>query len=434
MRYEAINPELFIYNRKRFMRKMQPEAIAIFQSNDLMPRTGDTFFPFRQNTGLFYLSGLDQPETVVVLFPDCIKDGFQEVAFIKRTDKATSLYDGEPLTKKRAREISGIPRIYWLDEMERILHELILLAKRIYLNLNEHDRFQTGITDRSLRFAQELQQRFPLHKYHRAQPILKKLLMIKSPLETAIIRRAVDITGGAFERVLQFVGPGKKEYEIEAEITHEFIRQGANGHAYDPIVASGKNNCVLHYTQNNQVCQPGALLLLDFGAEYANYAADLSRTIPVSGQFTERQRAVYDAVLRCLNQAKQLLLPGITMDEYHKEVGRMVESELLQLSLLDQTDIKQQSADKPAYKRFFMHGTSHHMGLDVHDAANRYDPIQAGMVFTCEPAIYLREESFGIRLENDILVTDNGPIDLSERIPIEAEEIEELMQAALAIS
>lgn len=434
MRYEAINPELFAYNRKRFMRKMQPDAIAIFQSNDLMPRTGDTFYPFRQNTGLFYLSGLDQPETVVVLFPDCIKEGFQEVAFIKKADEASALYDGEGLTKAQAREISGIDRIYWLDDMERVLHELILLAKRIYLNLNEHDGFRTPTKDKSLRFAQELQQRYPLHKYHRAQPILKKLLMIKSPLETAIIKRAVDITGGAFERVLQFVRPGRKEYEIEAEITHEFIRQGANGHAYDPVVASGENNCVLHYTQNNQVCQPGELVLLDFGAEYANYAADLSRTIPVSGQFNARQRAVYDAVLRCLRQAKQMLLPGTMMDEYHKEIGRMMESELLELGLLDRTDIKQQSDKKPAYKRYFMHGTSHHMGLDVHDAANRYDPIQAGMVFTCEPAIYIKEEGFGIRLENDILVTDEGPVDLCERIPIEAEEIEEQMQAALAIS
>jgi Xaa-Pro aminopeptidase len=383
---------------------------------------------------LFYLSGLDQPETVVVLFPDCIKGGFQEVAFVKRTDDATALYEGDLLSKEQTRAISGIQRVYWLEDMDRILQELILLAKRIYLNLNEHDRFRTPVMDNNLRFARALQERYPLHKFHRAQPILKKLFMIKSPLETAIIQQAVNITADAFGRVLQCTRPGRKEYEIEAEITHEFIRQGANGHAYPPVIASGANSCVLHYTANNQVCRAGDLLLLDFGAEYANYAADLSHTIPVSGQFSDRQRAVYNAVLRCLNQAKQMLLPGTTMDEYHKEVGRMMEAELLQLGLIDKTDIKNQNEQHPVYKRYFMHGTSHHIGLDVHDASNRYDPIQAGMVFTCEPGIYIREEGLGIRLENDILVTDEGPVDLTAQIPIEAEEIEELMQEAMTMA
>lgn len=432
MRYDPVNPALFQFNRKRFMRKMQPDSIAIFQSNDLMPRSGDTFFPFRQNSGLFYLSGLDQEDTVLVLFPDCIKEGFQEVAFIKRTDEHTAMWEGAKLSREEAGAISGIERIYWLDEMDKILHELILLSRRIYLNLNEHDRFQSEVLTRDVRFSKQLMERYPLHKYHRSQPILKKLAMVKSQFEVELIKRSIDITGKAFRRVLEKTRPGMMEYELEAEVIREFIRNGASGHAYEPIVASGRNNCVLHYIQNNQQCKDGDLLLLDFGAEYANYASDLSRTIPVNGQYTPRQRAVYEAVLRVLKGARQMLVPGTTIEEYHKEVGKMVESELLKLKLLDKTDIKNQDEKYPAYKKFFMHGTSHHLGLDVHDLSHRYDPIQAGMVFTCEPGIYIREESLGVRLENDILVTDHGPVDLMADIPIEAEAIEELMHAEVA--
>ncbi|MCB0559023.1 MAG: aminopeptidase P N-terminal domain-containing protein [Lewinellaceae bacterium] len=431
MRYDAIDPKLFQFNRKRFMRKMQSDSIAIFQSNDLMPRSGDTFFPFRQSSGLFYLSGLGQEETVLVLFPDCIKEGFQELAFIKRADEHTAIWEGQKYSKEEASKISGIEKVYWLDEMDAILHELILLSKRIYLNLNEHDRFQSAVLTRDVRFAQQLMERYPLHKYHRSQPILKKLAMVKSPIEVELIQRSIDITGKAFRRVLENTRPGVMEYEIEATIIHEFIRNGANGHAYDPIVASGNNNCVLHYIQNNQKCKEGDLLLLDFGAEYANYASDLSRTIPVNGQFSARQRSVYDAVLHILKGARQMLVPGTTIEEYHKEVGKMVESELLKLKLLDKTDIKNQDEKYPAYKKFFMHGTSHHLGLDVHDLSNRYDPIQAGMVFTCEPGIYIREEGMGVRLENDILVTDHGPVDLMADIPIEAEAIEEMMNVEM---
>ena len=433
MKYETIPSSLFEMNRKRFMRKMQPDSIAIFQSNDLMPRSGDTFHPFRQNSGLFYLSGLDQEECALILFPDCIKEGFQEVLFIKRTNETIAIWEGEKYTKEKATAISGVEQVFWLDEMPDILHELILLSKRIYLNLNEHDRFSTPVPSKDLRFAKQLQETYPLHKYHRAQPILKKLAMVKSPIEVALIKHAVQLTGQAFQRVLAFTQPGRKEYEIEAEIIHEFIRKGANGHAYEPIIASGKNSCVLHYVQNNQVCQDGDLLLLDFGAEYANYAADLSRTIPVNGQFSPRQRSVYEAVLRTLKSAQQLLVPGTTMEEYHKEVGHMMESELLSLGLLDKTDIKNQHPKRPAYKKYFMHGTSHHLGLDVHDLSNRYVPIQAGMVFTCEPGIYIREENIGIRLENDILVTDDGPIDLMSEIPIEVEEIEEYMNVGKGV-
>ena len=431
MRYQPINPELFKLNRRRFTRKMLPDSIAIFHSNDLMPRNGDTFHPFRQNSDLFYLSGLDQEETVVVLFPDCVKEGFQEIAFIKRTDEFIAIWEGEKLTKEKATAISGIQKVYWLDQMDNILNELILLSKRIYVNPNENDRFNSAVEDRNLRFAKALQQRYPLHKYHRSQPILKKLAMIKSPLEIEIMERAINITGDAFKRVLEFVQPGVMEYEVEAEVTHQFIKSGANGHAYEPILASGANSCVLHYVKNNQKCKEGDLLLMDFGAEYANYAADLSRTIPVSGQFTDRQRKVYDAVLSVMNGAKELLVPGTILEDYHKEVGKMMESALLDLKLLTPSDIEKQDPSYPAYKKYFMHGTSHHLGLDVHDLANRYDPIQAGMVFTCEPGIYIREEGIGIRLENDILVTDAGPVDLMANIPIEAEEIEELMNAGV---
>lgn len=429
MRYSMINPALFELNRKRFARKMKPDSIAIFNSNDLMPRNGDTFFPFRQNSDLFYLSGLDQPETIVVLFPDCIKEGFQEVAFIQNSSPLSEMWEGKRYSKEEATKVSGIKKVYWLSEMPQILNELVLLSKRIYVNTNENDRFNSDVPSRNMRFAKKLKDRYPLHKYHRAQPILKKLAMIKSSYEVDLMQKSIDITGKAFRRVLEFTKPGVWEYDIEAEITHEFIRNRAAGHAYSPIVASGKNACVLHYMNNDQECKRGDMLLMDFGAEYANYAADLSRSIPVSGQFTDRQRAVYNAVLRVMKQAKTYLVPGITLEEYHKEVGKMMESELIALKLIDKTEVKNQKATHPIYKKYFMHGTSHHLGMDVHDRSNRYDPIQAGMVFTCEPGIYIREENLGIRLENDILVTDQGPIDLMANIPIEAEEIEELMNA-----
>ncbi|GJM33401.1 MAG: Xaa-Pro aminopeptidase [Saprospiraceae bacterium] len=431
MKYEPLSPELFKLNRQRFARKMTSDSIAIFHSNDLMPRNGDVFYPFRQNSGLFYLSGLDQAETVVVLFPDCIKEGFHELAFIQRTNDYLATWEGHKYTKEEARKASGIEKIYWLDEMDNILHELILLAKRVYINLNENDRFHSEVPSRDMRAAHRLTDQYPGHKYHRAQPILKKLMMIKSPYEVEIIKHAINITGKAFHRVLEFVEPGRMEFEIEAEITYEFIRNRANGHAYHPIIASGKNGCVLHYSQNDQMCKAGDLLLLDFGAEYANYASDMTRTIPVSGQFTPRQREIYDAVLRVMEAARSMLVPGNTLEEYQREVGKTMEKELIKLKLLNKTDIKNQDPTHPAYKKYFMHGTSHHLGLDVHDLSNRYDPILAGMVFTCEPGIYVPEENIGIRLENDILVTDTHPIDLMSQIPVEAEEIEELMNAGV---
>ncbi len=427
MKYEALNPELFKLNRARFTRQMLPNTIAIFQSSDLMPRNGDTFYPFRQNSSFFALSGLDQAESVVVLFPNCIKDGFHEIAFVKKTNDFIARWEGHKYSKAEASAISGIEKIYWLEEMDNILHELILLSSGIYLNSNENDRFHSSILSRDTRYALELKTKYPLHTFYRAAPILKNMAMIKSHYEIEVMQEACDITNKAFKRVLNFVKPNVMEYEIEAEIIHEFLRNRANGHAYEPIIASGKNACILHYCDNNQQCKDGDVILMDFGAEYANYAADLSRSIPVNGQFTTRQKAVYNSVYRVMQEAMSMLVPGTMLDEYQKEVGKLMESELLDLKLLDKTDIKNQDPNYPAYKKYFMHGTSHHLGLDVHDLANRYDPIQAGMVFTVEPGIYIEAENLGIRLENDIVVTDEGPYDLMMDIPIEAEEIEELM-------
>ncbi len=432
MRYDPINPELFKLNRRRFTQKMKPDSIVIFLSNDLMPRNGDTYYPFRQNSDLFYLSGLDQEETVLVLFPDCIKDGFHELAFIKRTNEHVTIWEGEKYTKEQASEISGIERIYWLDEMEYILRELILLSKRIYLNTNEHDHFRSDVLTSDKRFAHKLMEQYPLHKYHRAQPILRKLSMTKSHFEVDLIQRSIEITGKAFQRVLGFVRPNVMEYEIEAEITHEFIKNRAHGHAYEPILASGPNTCTLHYTRNTRQCQDGDLLLMDFGAEYANYASDCTRTIPVNGLFTARQRQVYDAVLHILRSAVKLLVPGKTMDEYNEEVGKIVEEQLVSLCILTREEINRQSKSYPAYKKYFMHSISHHLGKDVHDLSSRYAPLQAGMVLTVEPGIYLREENIGIRLENIILITDQQPIDLTKNIPIEAEDIEHHMSSTLS--
>ncbi len=431
MKYKPLSPELYRLNRRRFTSQMKPDSIAIFQSNDLMPRSGDQFFQFRQNSALFSMCGLDQEETVLVLFPDCVKDGFQEVAFIKKTTEKIAIYGGHKFTKGEAQKISGIQKVFWLDEMDKILNELIFLSKRIYVNLNENEYYRSEVETRNLRFTKQLQQKYPAHKYHRSGPILKKMAMIKSKYEVVAIDKACEITEKAFRCVLEFVKPGVMEYEVEAEIIHEFIRNRANGHAYSPIVASGKNSCVLHYVDNNQICNDGDILLMDFGAEYANYAADMTRVIPINGQFTSRQKAIYKSVLKVMQEATQMLVPGMMIDDYHKEVGKMMEKELLQLKLISKTDIKNQDPDKPAYKKYFMHGTSHHLGLDVHDLSSQYVPIQAGMIFTVEPGIYIPDENIGVRLENNILVTDHEPVNLMASIPVEVEEIEELMNSSI---
>ena len=433
MRYTPINPVLFKQNRRRFAREMKPESIAIFHSNDPMPRTGDQFYPFKQNADTFYLSGIDQEETILVLFPGYPNENMREVAFIKKSTAKSVVWDGHKLSKEEARKASGLKKIYWLEDMEMILREMILRAKRIYVNGNENDRFSSEVVTRDQRFSKNMMGKYPFHKYHRAQPILKKLRMIKSRYEIEIMSRAAEITGTAFQKILGQVKPGISELEIEAQVISTFIAQGAQGHAYPPIIASGPAACILHYTRNDQICLDGNLILLDFGAEYANYAADLSRTIPANGQFNLRQKAVYESVLTVFKETKKMLLPGMTLAEINKEVNKMITYELIKLGLLNRADLKNIESKTPPFRKYFMHGVSHHIGMDVHDLSDRYIPFQAGMVLTCEPGLYLREEGIGVRIENDILITDNGPIDLMHDIPIEVEEIESLMHEQASI-
>ncbi len=427
MKYDAPPAQLFIENRKHFSALMKPNAMAVFHSNDEMPRSGDSFLPFRQNPDLFYLSGIDQEDTMLLIYPDCPRPEYREVLFLKKTNEHIAVWEGHKYTMDEALAASGIRTILWNDEFETILNLLMIYADTCYLNINENDRQVMKVPYHDLRFAQELKQRFPMHHYERAGRLTQQLREIKSKFEIDIIRHACSITEKAFRRVLTFVKPGVMEYEVEAEIMHEFIRNRA-GYAYYHIIASGASACVLHYVENNKQCKDGDMLLLDFGSEYANYASDLTRTIPVNGKFTPRQKEIYNAVLSVMKQAKQMLRPGTILNDLNNEVGKIMEVELIKLGLLDADAVKKQNPDKPLYKKYFMHGTSHFMGLDVHDIGNRFAPMKAGMVFTCEPGIYIPEEKIGIRIENDILVTDGDPIDLMSSIPITAEEIESLMR------
>lgn len=427
MRYQAINPELFICNRNKLEKMLKPGALAIIQSNDEMPRNGDQCFPFRQHSDMFYLTGLDQEKTILTLFPNHPVAALREIAFIVKTNDHMVTWYGHKYSLEQAAEVSGIKTIKWLDEFEDVCRDLITRANLVYLNQNENPRFTTEVASVDLRFARKLRADYPLQHFERLAPLLTELRLVKEPEEIALIQKACNITGDAFHRVLKFLKPGVMEYEVEAEITHEFIRQGASGHAYPPIVASGADNCILHYNNNDKKCESGDLLLLDFGAEYANYAGDCSRTIPVNGKFTPRQREVYEAVLRILRKASHLLLPGTTIEKYHAEVCKMMEVELIRLGLFTQADVDAQDPENPLFFKYYMHGTSHFMGLDVHDVGSKQHPLQKGMVLSCEPGIYIAEEGFGIRLENDILV-DDEPIDLMAHIPIEPDDIERLMQ------
>jgi Xaa-Pro aminopeptidase len=430
MKYQPIDSQLFIENRKRLIAQLNPNSIAVFVSNDEVPRSADANYFWRQNPDLFYLTGIDQEKTILILFPDCPNPKQREVLFIRKTNEHIAIWEGHKYTKEEAKAASGIENIQWTDQFDSIFHVLMTYADTIYLNLNEHDRASTTVPYHELRFARQVKEWYPVHKVERMAPIMHRLRSIKSSIEIEIMQKACNITEKAFRRVLQFTKPNVMEYEIEAEIIHEFIRNGATGHAYTPIIASGKNACVLHYIDNNQKCKDGEVILLDFGAEYANYNADLSRSIPVNGKFTDRQRAVYNAVLRVMKFAKSKLVAGNTIETYHSEVGMVMEEELIRLGLLDTQEVKNQNPDKPLYKKYFMHGTSHYLGLDVHDVGYRFATMQAGMVFTCEPGIYIPEEGLGIRLENDILITDSGNLDLMANIPLEAEEIEQLMEEA----
>ena len=429
MKYLPIESSLFIQNRKRLRAQLKPGALAVFNSNDIMPTSADGTMPFRQQTDLFYLTGIDQEESILLLFPDHPDEGLREILFLRETNEEIAIWEGHKYTKEEAQSTSGINTVLWLSDFERTFDSLATFAEYICLNANEHLRSAKRVQTRDDRFIHWCQEKYPLHRYERLGPIMHRLRAIKSEQEIALIKKACEITERGFRRVLDFVKPGVMEYEIEAELIHEFIRNRSAGFAYQPIIASGANACVLHYLDNNQQCKAGDVLLMDVAAEYANYNSDLTRSIPVNGRFTSRQKEVYNAVLRVMRAAMQLLKPGIALPEYHREVGKIMEGELLQLGLLDKTDIKNQDTQKPAYKKYFMHGTSHHLGLDVHDYGHMYRRFEPGMVFTVEPGIYIREEGLGIRLENNVVIREGGIEDLMAGIPIEADEIESLMHA-----
>ncbi|MFN4197416.1 MAG: aminopeptidase P family protein [Flavobacterium sp.] len=428
MKYLPINRQLFIKNRAKFMAHMKPNSVAVFNSNDIYPISADSTLPFAQHRDIFYLSGVDQEESILLLFPDAPYVHLKEILFLRETNDHIAVWEGEKLTKEKAFEVSGIKSVYWLSDFHKLLKEVMAYADTMYLNTNEHYRASIETETREARFIKWWKEQYPAHKVEKSNPILQRIRSIKEAEELELLQKACDITEKGFRRILGFVQPGVMEYEIEAEFAHEFLRNRSKGFAYTPIIASGKNANVLHYIENNQECKAGELILLDVGAEYANYSSDMSRTIPVSGTFTERQKAVYKAVLNVKNEATKLLVPGTLWKEYHVEVGKLMTSELLGLGLLDKADVQNENPDWPAYKKYFMHGTSHHLGLDTHDYGLLHEPMQANMVFTVEPGIYIPEEGFGIRLEDDVVIQKSGePFNLMRNIPIEVEEIEELM-------
>ncbi len=427
MRYGPIAPELFSENRRRFRELLPPQSLAIFNANDILPTNADGTLALKQNTDIFYLSGVDQEESILVICPDAALPRHREILFLKETSEHILVWEGYKLTKDEAKATSGVPTVLWLDAFPAVLAALMNEAEYVYLNSNEHIRSVVEVQTRDARFIQDLQRRYPLHQYRRAARLLHQLRAIKSPEEIRLMRRAAEITGNAFRRVLGFVAPGVWEFEVEAEILHEFVRSGSRGPAYTSIIGSGESATILHYISNDRQCQAGDVLLLDFGAEYANYAADLSRSIPVSGTYSPRQRQVYEAVLRVFKFARTRLVVGNEIETYHKEVGVAMEQELIKLDLLNAGDVKNQDPDAPLYKKYFPHGTSHYLGLDVHDVGYKYRKFEAGMVYTIEPGIYIREEKLGIRLENDFLVTATGNEDLMASIPLELADIERLM-------
>ncbi len=427
MRYSSIDASLFITNRERLAQLLPKNALAILNANDVLPTNADGTMNFKQNSDLFYLSGIDQEESIVCICPDHPDENLREVLFVRETNETIAVWEGAKLSKKQATEVSGIKTIFWTHQFETIFRNIVFEAEIVYLNTNEHTRNESFTQTRDSRFIASFKEKYPLHQLSRIAPMMHTLREIKQNIEVALIQKACDITKLGFERLLKFVKPGVYEFEIEAELLHEFIRNRSKGFAYQPIIASGANACVLHYVQNSQECKDGEVILLDVAAEYANYASDLTRSIPVNGRFTKRQREVYDAVLSVFKASKDMLITGNIWNEFHIEVGKIMESELKQLGLITQHDINTQNPDWPAYKKFFPHGTSHFLGLDVHDVGNKYHRFEPGMVFTCEPGIYIPEEGLGIRLENDILITENGNFDLMGDIPIEADEIEELM-------
>ena len=428
MKYNLIDNALFIKNRKNLIAQMKSNSLAVFNSNDMYPISADSTMPFEQHRDIFYLSGVDQEESILVLFPGCPKEKHREILFLKETNEHIAVWEGEKLTKDAALKTSGIKTVYWLQDMEKILFEIMTQCDTVYINTNEHYRAAVETETREDRFTKWLKDKYPAHSVAKSNPILQRLRSVKDQIELDLIQQACDITEKGFRRVLNFVNPGVWEYEIEAEFMHEFLRSRSKKFAYTPIVASGNNANVLHYIENNQQCKTGDLILMDVGAEYANYSSDMTRTIPVSGKFTERQKDVYNAVNRVKDEATKLLVPGAIWEDYHTEVGKLMTSELLGLGLLDKADVQNENPDLPAYKKYFMHGTSHHMGLDTHDYGILTEPMQANMVFTVEPGIYIPDEGFGIRLEDNVVIQAQGePFNLMKNIPIAIEEIEDLM-------
>lgn len=428
MRYDKIPSSLFINNRKRFAEKMKANSIAIITSNDVKHTNADDVMGFAQNNDLFYLSGIDQEESILVIYPDAYKEENRELLFIKETNEHIKIWEGDKLTKAQATDISGVKNVKWLHEFEKCIQLFTFEADTIYLGHNEHIKRvtfdQETQQDRMIKWCK---QKYPLHQYDRVAKITRALRVIKSQEEVDLIQKAVDISARAFQKILKQTKPGIKEYELEAEIAYELIKSGGKRNAFLPIIASGANACALHYNTNDNRCEDGDMILLDFGICYANYNSDTTRCFPVNGKFSDRQKQVYEAVLRCLKEGSKLLKPGVVHAEYEKQMAQLVETELIGLGLLTKEDIDQQDPNKPAYKKYFMHGTAHHLGLDVHDVGLYSRSIEAGMVFTCEPGIYIPEEGIGCRLENDYLITNDGNINLSEALPIEIDEIEAIM-------
>ena len=430
MKYLPLSSSFYRKNRKAFVGHMKLKSLAIFNSNDIYPISADCVLPFEQHRDIFYLSGVDQEESILVLFPDAVESKQREILFVRKTNAHIAVWEGAKLSKEEASALSGVPTVYWLDDFKAVFQELSTQCETFYFNTNEHYRQAVETETREDRFIKWCKKHYPAHAVAKSNPILQQLRSVKDAEEIEQLQRACDITERGIRRVVSFLKPGVWEYEIEAEFIHEFIKNRSKGFAYTPIIASGKNANILHYIENNNQCKAGDLLLMDVGAEYANYSSDMTRTIPVSGRFTDFQRAVYQAVLRVKEEATKMLRPGVLWHEFHREVGKVMTSELLQLGLLEKADVANESKESPAYKKYFMHGTSHHLGLNTHDYGVLKTPMKANMVFTVEPGIYIPEEGFGVRLEDDVVLQEKGaPVNLMANIPIEVDEIEDLMNS-----
>ncbi len=427
MRYQQLNSKIFVDNRRSFVKHLKPKSLAVFNSNDIYPTSADGTLPFKQATDIFHLSGVDQEESIVVIFPDAHKKEHKEMLFLKETNDHIAVWEGAKLNKEQAYNVSGIKNVFWLTDFERVFTEVMSHTENVYLNTNEHLRANVETETREARFVKWCKENYPIHTYQRSAPIMHQIRAIKSEEEVAVMQIAADITTKGYDRILKYIRPGVMEYELEAEFMHEWLMNRSRGFAYTPIIGSGYNACVLHYIENNDECKDGDLILFDVGCEYGNYACDVTRCFPVNGKFTDRQKEVYSAVLRVKKGAEKLLVPGNNLIDYHKAVGKLMEAELIGLKLITQEEVENEDPSWPAYKKYFMHGTSHYIGLDVHDVGLWTGKIEAGMVFTCEPGIYIPEENLGIRLEDDLVVTENGLINLTKHIPIEIEDVEAAM-------